>query len=100
MGAPLPNHPGGFIPFAEAQAMANGGAPAQPAVPGVPAPVQPAAGLPGPYGAQQGYGAGVGNGAAGAPIATHPEGFIAHGDAPAQNQPVPLPADGGNGDKP
>merc|ERR1719188_590875 len=81
--------------------MANGGAPAQPeVVPGVPTPDQPAAGLPGPYGAKQGYGAGVMNGPTGAPIATHPEDFIAHGDAPAQNQPVPLPAPGGNGDKP
>jgi len=81
-GAPLPNHPAGFIPFAEAQAMSNGGASAQPA-PAQPAPAQPA-GLPapGPYGAQQGYGAGVGNGPTGAPIAAHPEGFIAHGDAP------------------
>jgi len=90
-----------FIPFAEAQAMSNTGAPAQPAMlPGVLPPAQPASGLPGPYGAQQGYGAGVAHGPAGAPIATHPDDFIAHRDAPAQNQPVPLPAPAGGGDKP
>merc|ERR1711933_412357 len=57
-------------------------------------------GQPGPYGAQQGYGAGVGHGPNGAPIAVHPEGFVAHADAPAQNQPVVQPAPGGGGDKP
>lgn len=82
-----------FIPFAQAQAMAGGAAPAAPAA------AAPAAypGYPGPYGAQQGYGAGVGHGPMGQPIAAHPEDFVAHADAPAQQQqPVP----GGGGDKP
>lgn len=92
--------PPGFVPFAQAQAMSGGGAPAQPPV------IQPAPGQPawdGGYGAQQGYGAGVGqqgygagvgHGPQGQPIAAHPEGFVAHADAPAQQ------GNGGGGDKP
>lgn len=91
VAAPLPDH-GDFIPFAQAQAMAGNAAAAAPAAPA-------AAGFPGPYGAQQGYGAGVGHGPMGAPIATHPEDFVAHGDAPAQNQAAVMPS-GGNADKP
>jgi len=83
-GVPIAAHPTDFIPFAQAQAMAGAAAPAA-AAPAAAAPAAPAAaGLPGPYGAQQGYGAGVGHGPIGAPIAQHPEDFIAHGDAPAQ----------------
>jgi len=87
-GAPIAAHPDNFIPFAEAQAMAGAAAPAV-AAPAVAAPAvaAPAAGQPpGPYGAQQGYGAGVGHGPNGTPIAQHPEDFIAHADAPAQNK--------------
>merc|ERR1712204_34487 len=65
--------------------MGAGAAAPAAAAPAAAAPAAPAAaGFPGPYGAQQGYGAGVGHGPIGAPIAQHPEDFIAHGDAPAQ----------------
>jgi len=99
VGAPIAEHPGGFIPFAEAQAMAGAAAPAAPVpVPygaAAPAAAAPAAGagLPGPYGAEQGYGAGVGHGPIGAPIAEHPEDFVAHADAPSQNGDKPVHID-------
>merc|ERR1719330_1948370 len=52
------------------------------------APAAPAAGFPGPYGAQQGYGAGVGHGPQGAPIAQHPDTFVAHSDSPGNKIPM------------